>query len=134
MKIKIIPFGDYKVERKHYNDAGADCSIQEDFILKPHETKAVPLGFGVQLPDGYVGYILPRSSIARKGFCVHPVPIDSGYTGEIHCIITNLNDYPFQFEKGDRLGQLVIQPCLICDFVDALGEERRDGAFGSTGK
>lgn len=134
MKIKIIPFGDYKVVRKHYNDAGADCAIQEDFILKPHETKAAPLGFGVQLPDGYVGYILPRSSIARKGFCVHPVPIDSGYTGEIHCIITNLNDYPFQFEKGDRLGQLVIQPCLICDFVDDLGEERKDGAFGSTGK
>lgn len=134
MKIKIISFGDHSVSRKHYNDAGADCEIQENIILRAHETKAIPLGFGVQLPDGYVGYILPRSSIAKKGFCVHPVPIDSGYTGEIHCIVTNLNDYPFQFEKGDRIGQLVIQPCLICDFVDDLSEERGDGAFGSTGR
>lgn len=134
MKIKILPFDNYQIERKHYNDAGADCYIQNNILIKGHETLAIPLNFGVEIPDGHVGYILPRSSIAKRGFCVHPVPIDSGYRGNIHAIITNLNDYPFQFEKGDRIGQLVIHPIVVADFVEELGEERGTGAFGSTGK
>ena len=134
MKIKILPFGKYQVERKHYNDAGADCYIQESVTIEAHQTVKIPLNFGLEIPDGHVGYILPRSSVAAKGLCVHPVPIDSGYRGQIHAIVTNLNPYPFLFEAGDRIGQIVIHPIVVADFVETLGEERGTGAFGSTGK
>lgn len=137
MKIQLINYDlpeKWYPNRKHYNDAGADVYSKWDVTIEPSKSSKLPLGFGVCLPDGYMGLIYPRSSMADKALDVPLPPIDSGYRGEIHAIITNHGDIPWHIRKGDRIGQLVIQPIVLVDFVEALGEEREQGAFGSTGR
>ena len=134
MKIKLIDFGAKNAPvRKHYNDAGADVVALKDYMIGIQETVKVPLGFGVEIPDGYVGFIFPRSGLCSKGLTCELPPIDSGYRGEIHAVVTNCSSFPIKVNKGDRIGQLVIFPVVLADFVWDLGEERGKGAFGSTG-
>lgn len=134
MKIKVIDFGSVWLPwRAHYNDAGADVYNPKDVYIGNGKTCAIGLGFGVEIPDGYMGMIYVRSSMARKGITVEMPPIDSGYRGEIHAVITNHTGQAIKLERGERIGQLVIQPIVIADFVRELREKREDGAFGSTG-
>lgn len=139
MKIKVIDFGYEKLPfRAHDNDAGADVHVcfhnKERHVLAQHETLKVPLGLGLCLPDGYVAYVFPRSSLSSKGIVCELPPIDSGYRGEIHAIVHNGSSDDFVIQNGDRIGQLVILPIIVPDFVTETGPERGDGAFGSTGK
>lgn len=70
MKIRLIDFGVAKEHcpfRPHENDAGADVYIPFDCTLKPGDIIKIPLGFGLEIPDGYAGYVFPRSSMAAKG-------------------------------------------------------------------
>jgi len=134
MKIKIIEFDNYITPcRKHYNDAGADVYSTVDVTLAPLETIKIPLGFGLELPDNLMGCIYPRSSLAAKGLISHIPPVDSGYRGQIHAIMTNISNNSITINKGDRIAQLIITPVYIADFVTELGDERNEGAFGSTG-
>ena len=82
----------------------------------------------------HAGYVFPRSSMAAKGLVCELPPIDSGYRGEIHAIISNVSSESQILRKDTRVGQLVITPVLIADFVLDLGEARDIGAFGSTGE
>ncbi len=137
MKICILNYGalpEYAPKRSHDNDAGADVYAMKDYDINPFKTIKIPLGFGVELPAGFAGYIFPRSSLSAKGIICELPPIDAGYTGEIHAIITNNGRTTFQINKGDRIGQLVIMPVVIADFVTEKGEKRQTGAFGSTGR
>lgn len=120
--------------RKHYNDAGADVYTCDDVQILPHETIIVPLGFTVEIPDGYMACIFPRSSMAIKGLVCEIPPIDSGYRGEVCAIVSNLSDQSQFIEAGTRIGQIVVMPCVICDFVSEFDNQRGDGAFGSTGE
>ena len=135
MNVKIIDFG-YRQppKRSHYNDAGADVHVKDAVTLLPHETKALPLGFGLELPDGYMGIIQPRSGHAKRGIIAHIPPIDSGYRGEIHAIVTNTTDSIVQIEQDERVGQLVVLPIVIVKFVTEPGQARGEAAFNSTGK
>lgn len=139
MKIKVINYGYDKLPlRAHANDAGADVHVcfhnTKDIItLKPHETIKVPLGLGLMLPDGYMACVYPRSGLSSKGIVCELPPIDSGYRGEIHAIVTNCSNVPFYMKNGDRIGQLVITPVVIADFVTEDIEERGTNGFGSTG-
>jgi dUTP pyrophosphatase len=135
MKIKIIKFSDDLIipSRKHYNDAGADVYSTISVELQPLETIKIPLGFGLELPDNLMGCVYPRSSLAAIGLISHIPPIDSGYRGQIHAIMTNISNKTITINKGDRIAQLIITPVYIADFVTALGDERNEGAFGSTG-
>lgn len=137
MKIKLIDFGvpeDQRPYRPHGNDAGADVYIPYDCTLQPGEITKIPLGFGIEVPDGFAGYVFPRSSMAVKGLVCELPPVDSGYRGEIHAILSNVSSQTRHIPKGSRIGQLVITPVVIADFVTELGEQRGTGAFGSTGK
>lgn len=135
MKIKLIDFG-YKQapRRSHENDAGADVYVQKKDVLWPHTTTKVPLGFGLEVPDGYAAYIFPRSGLASCGIVCELPPIDSGYRGEVHAIVSNLSNEPYQMEEGDRIGQLVVMPVVIADFITEDIKQRGTGAFASTGK
>lgn len=136
MKIKLIDFG-YKEApvRKHANDAGADVHSTRSLVVQPHSTTKIPLGFGIELPDGYAAYIFPRSGLSSQGIVCELPPIDSGYRGEVHAIVSNISDVPYKVEAGDRIGQLVITPVVIADFVTEYNSsERGTGAFASTGK
>lgn len=135
MKIKIINYG-YKnlPSRKHYNDAGADVYSTKELVVYPHTTERIPLGLGLELPDGYAGFVFPRSGLSSEGIVCELPPIDSGYKGEINAIVSNVSDKPYKVNIGDRIGQLVIIPVVIADFVVDELEERGTGAFASTGK
>ena len=134
MKIKFKKLRDNVIppSRAHYNDAGADIYSPYDWILGPHETHAFPLGISLKLPDGYMCCVYPRSGLTKKGIISQLPPIDSGYTGEIHCLLTNTTDRMVDIKEYDKIGQLVVTPIILADFVEELGEERKEGAFGST--
>lgn len=135
MKIKVIDFGYKKLPyRAHDNDAGADVHALHDVIIYPHSVEKIPLGLGLCLPDGYAAFVFPRSGLSSQGIIANIPPIDSGYRGEIHAIVSNNTDRPYHVETGARIGQLVVLPVVIPDYVTERGSERGDGAFGSTGK
>lgn len=137
MKVKVINYG-YKnlPHRAHYNDAGADVYAMGEVTIRPHQTVTIPLGFGLILPDGFMACIYPRSGLSSMRIVCELPPIDSGYRGVIHAIVSNLSDKPYTVKDGDRIGQLVITPVILADFVDKdeqKADERGAGAFGSTG-
>lgn len=138
MKIRVINYGYDKLPlRAHENDAGADlhaCFHNADQVtIGALQTIKVPLGLGVILPDDCAAYVFPRSGLASNGITCELPPIDSGYRGEIHAIVTNCSRKPYTIKNGDRIGQLVITPIVIADFITEEINERGTGAFGSTG-
>ena len=137
MKIKLIDFGvpeSQRPFRPHGNDAGADVYMPYDCTLQPGEIAKVPLGFGIEIPDGYAGYVFPRSSMAVKGLVCELPPVDSSYRGEIHAIISNVSHTPHTLHKDSRIRQLIIMSVVIADFVTEISDNRGTGAFGSTGE
>lgn len=138
MKVQVIDFGYENLPlRAHDNDAGADVyacfHTQCNVGIDPHQTMKVPLGLGLILPDGYTAFICPRSGLSSQGLTCELSPIDSGYRGEIHAIVHNGSDRTHIISNGDRIGQLVIVPCVLADFVTETGKERGESGFGSTG-
>ncbi len=139
MKIKVIPYDRPGAElpiREHYNDAGADVVVPDGAgcILPAHETVTIPLGFGLEIPDGYMATIYPRSSLASTGLVCEMPPIDAGYRGEICAIVTNNTDEDLAIIDQAKIGQIVIQPVVYADFVEELPQERGSDGFGSTGE
>jgi dUTP pyrophosphatase len=125
----------------HDGDAGADLVARETVTLAPGGGRAlVPTGVALALPEGYAGFVQPRSGLAlRHGVtCLNtPGLIDAGYRDELKVLLVNTDpSEPFTVARGDRIAQLVVQPVEHCDFrvVDSLDESRRGlGGFGSTG-
>lgn len=133
LKIKLLDFGGIKPERAHYNDAGADVFSLEDYVINPGETLKVPLGIGLEIPDGYVGFICPKSGLSSRGLVSELSPIDSGYRGEVHVILHNQSDEKIMINKNKKIGQVVILPVVLAEFTENLDNSRGTGAFGSTG-
>jgi dUTP pyrophosphatase len=121
-------------------DAGVDLSATEDVVLGPGERALVGTGLAVALPDGYAGFVHPRSGLAvRTGLSIVNAPgtIDAGYRGEIRVCLINLDPRAELFvRRGDRIAQLVVQQVEQVRFVEA-GElppsVRGSGGYGSTG-
>lgn len=134
MKIKLIDFNGPAPVRAHDNDAGADVFSPYDLTIYPGQVHAFPLGFGLELPDGYTGFIFPRSSLSQRGIVCELPPIDSGYRGEVHAIVSNVGNDGYSIKKGDRIGQLVILPVVIPEFTYEKSAERGSNAFGSSGR
>lgn len=135
MKIKLIRFDKdaRPPERAHYNDAGADLFAPAAVYIPKGKTVKIPLGFGLEIPDGYMGCVYSRSSLSSVGIVCEMPPIDSGYRGEIHAVITNHTQEMQKLEAGSKIGQLVIHPVILVEFTEDLGKTRGDGGFGSTG-
>ena len=136
MKIKLIKFNKELItpKRAHYNDAGVDCCSLEKYYLPPLTPVMIPLGFGLEVPDGYQAIIKPRSSMNAKGIITQIGTIDSGYRGEIKAVLINTSQTPFAIMKGDKICQIIIEPVILADFVEDLQNDRGAGGFGSTGK
>jgi len=134
MKIQLIDFGGKIPKRAHVNDAGADVFSPRNEVIHPRQICKIPLGFGLRIPDGYAGYIFPRSGLSAKGIVCELPPIDSGYTGEVHAIVSNVSDEAYEIKENDKIGQLIIMPVVIPEFTFEEWKERGTGAFGSTGR
>src|SRR6201982_1936428 len=121
-------------------DAGADLFAAEDVVLAPGERALVRTGIAIALPEGYAGFLHPRSGLAAKhGVTLVNAPgtIDSGYRGEIKVILLNTDAArPVSLRRGDRIAQLVVQRVEHVTFREApvLPDSARGGnGFGSTG-
>lgn len=134
MKVKLIDYGGRAPVRAHYNDAGADVFSPWSYFIEPGQNQVIPLGFGVEIPDGFAGLVLPRTSLAAKGITCNIPPIDAGYTGEIHAFICNTGSETYHINADDKIAQLVVIPVLYADFVTDKGITRKDRAFGSSGR
>src|SRR6201989_3594926 len=124
----------------HPGDAGADLTTAEDVELGPGERAVVRTGIAIALPDGYAGFVHPRSGLAaRHGVTLVNAPgtIDAGYRGEIKVILLNTDAAStVSLRRGDRVAQLVVQRVENVMFreVPVLPESARgDNGFGSTG-
>lgn len=121
-------------------DAGADLVTAQDVELAPGERAVVRTGVAIALPDGYAGFVHPRSGLAANhGVTLVNAPgtIDSGYRGEIKVILLNTDPArAVSLRRGDRIAQLVVQRVENVTFreVPALPDSARgDNGFGSTG-
>jgi dUTP pyrophosphatase len=126
-------------ERAYEGDAGMDLSACGRVELAPGERALVPTGLAVAIPDGYAGYVQPRSGLAsRHGISIVNTPglVDSGYRGELLVNLVNHDPHElFVVERGMRIAQLVILPVPEVDLVevDELPEsERGVRGFGSS--
>jgi dUTP pyrophosphatase len=122
---------------QHKGDAGLDIFSSVDCVLEKGETKPVPSGIKVAIPEGYVGLIWDKSGISLKGIHRLAGVVDSGYRGEVKVVMVNLGDEPFVIEKGMKIAQLLIQPVNEVEVleVEELEETLRgQKGFGSTGK
>lgn len=124
----------------HPGDAGLDLRSAETVTLAPYERALIPTGIAVAIPEGYAGFVQPRSGLAAKqGLSIVNTPglIDSHYRGEIKVIAINLDPHaPIDIQRGDKLAQLVIQAVTRVELVEVeqLDETARgEGGFGSTG-
>lgn len=124
----------------HQGDAGLDLFAAVDITLQPFERSLVPTGIAVAIPEGFAGFVQPRSGLAiSSGLSLVNTPglIDSHYRGEIKVIAINLDaSTPIVISRGDKIAQLVIQPVVSASLleVDTLDVTARgEGGFGSTG-
>jgi len=137
-------------------DAGMDVYALEDIIIPPMDTKIIPTGIKVAVPDGYEIQVRPRSGISYKTplrISNSPGTVDSKYRGDVGVIITNTSVYnpreeylidekgnkqgTYKIRKGDRIAQIVLQevPKIKFNKIDNIKdiEGDRNGGFGSTG-
>ena len=125
----------------HPGDAGADLRAAEEVVLPPGGRATVGTGLALAVPDGYAGFVHPRSGLAaRHGITLVNAPgtVDAGYRGEVRVVLLNTDrEEPFTVRRGDRIAQLVVQPVARASFLDVAelpASPRGEGGFGSTGR
>jgi dUTP diphosphatase len=128
-------------ERAYAGDAGLDLAACDRHELAPGERAVVGTGLAVAVPEGFAGFVQPRSGLAaRHGLSVVNAPglIDSGYRGEIRVVLLNTDrDEPFVVEPGMRIAQLVVLPVPEMEIVeteDLPETERGIRGFGSSSR
>jgi len=120
-------------------DAGVDLAACEGAVLEPGARAVIATGLAVEIPDGYAGFVLPRSGLAARhgiGVVNSPGLIDSGYRGEIRVVLINSDrEVAFAVEPGMRIAQLVIAPVASVRLVEVdelATSERGARGFGSS--
>ncbi len=142
MKVKIKRLSKNAVipKKAHATDAGMDMvAVSRDF--DNHGNVVYGTGIAVEIPEGYVGLVFPRSSIHKRDLLLSNSVgvIDSGYRGEITFKFKMAGGkmYADMYGIGDRIGQLIIMPIPDIEFeeTDELGDtDRGTGGYGSTGE
>lgn len=125
-------------ERAHDGDAGADLRATEAHCIRPGETALVNTGIKLEIPYGYVGYLISRSGHGKQPMslanCVGV--IDHQYRGYVMARLENRGVTEFVINRGDRICQLIISPVVLPAFkrVNVLTTTTRgEAGFGSTG-
>ncbi len=125
--------------RAYAGDAGLDLAACERVELAPGARATVRTGLAVAIPDGYAGFVQPRSGLAAKhGITIVNAPglVDSGYRGELKVVLLNTDAAaPFLVEPGMRIAQLVVLAVPGVGPVEVAelpGSERGERGFGSS--
>ena len=120
-------------------DAGLDLAAYEEARLEPGERAVVPTGIAVEIPEGYAGFVQPRSGLAARhglGIVNSPGLIDSGYRGEVLVVLLNTDaNESFTVEAGMRIAQLVIMPVAsvrLLEVSELATSERGSRGLGSS--
>ena len=126
-------------EQAYDGDAGLDLVACERVVLEPGERAVVATGVAVGIPEGYAGFVQPRSGLAARhgvGLVNSPGLIDSGYRGEIKVVLINTDRTErFVVEPGTRVAQLVVAPVAAVRLVEVeelAVSERGIRGFGSS--
>lgn len=143
MKIEVIKLNPEAIvpTYAHETDAGADLYAIKNVTIYAKEKAVIETGIAINIPQGYVGFITPRSGLAlNKSLTVlnSPGTIDSGYQGEIKVILLNTDPWKEKYiKKNDRIAQIVFQKIEKAEFLlsENFNNEsnRSDNGFGSTG-
>lgn len=127
--------------RAYDGDAGLDLTSCERVVLEPGERAVVHTGLAVAIPEGYAGFVQPRSGLAaRNGLTIVNTPglVDSGYRGEVLVVLLNTDrEQAFVVEPGMRIAQLVVMPIPTLEPVEVeeLPESERGArGYGSSGR
>jgi dUTP pyrophosphatase len=125
----------------HAGDAGVDLYARHDAVIAPQGGRVLmPTGIALSIPEGYAGFVLPRSGLALKhGISVVNAPglIDSHYRGELMVVMLNTDSTrPYHISRRDRIAQLVIQRVEHVQWseVTQLDANDRGGGFGHSGR
>jgi len=137
LKVKKLDSSAILPTRKYKFDAGLDLYVIEDYQVDPYKWMEVKYGIAVEIPKNYYGLITLRSGLGKRGILGHPGIIDTQYRGYLSQFIINLSDSVLEIKKGDRVGQLLIIPCILPTPIKVknLNEsERNEQGLGSSGK
>src|SRR5262249_20998678 len=108
--------------RAYPGDAGLDLAACEEVELPPGGRAVGATGLAVAIPEGYAGFVQPRSGLAaRHGISVVNAPglVDSGYRGEVRVVLLNTDtEHAFRVEPGMRIAQLVVLPVPEVELVE----------------
>lgn len=123
-------------------DAGLDLRAREPALLACGGGRAlIPTGLAVALPEGFAGFVQPRSGLAaRHGVtCLNsPGLIDSGFRDELRVLLVNTDpEFDYKVARGDRIAQLVVQPVehvRLDEVTELPSSARGNGGFGHTGR
>ena len=134
-----------KVKLPSYKTSGSSCMdlmacVDETITIKPNESKLIPTGISIAIPEDTEVQIRPRSGLATKSSISvlnTPGTIDSDYRGELKIILFNHSKDEFTVNHEDRVAQMVLMPILKVE-IEETNELpktiRGSGGFGSTGK
>lgn len=119
--------------------AGLDLYCPFHIKVPADSQKKIPLGIAVEIPNGHMGMLVPRSSMSKTPLrCANSVGIiDADYRGELSIAYENISCSDYTIFRGDRIAQLIIVPIAVVNVEEAqtLSEtERGAGGYGSTGK
>ena len=120
-------------------DAGMDL-VATSTSLDENGNTVYGTGIAMEIPEGHVGLIFPRSSNAKTDLYLtnHVGVIDSGYRGELMFKFRAIRTpFPKEYKVGDKVGQIIIMPYPQVAFIETdelSSTERGEGGFGSTGK
>lgn len=122
----------------HEGDACADIYAAKLTILEPGETKIIPTGVKLEIPEGYELQIRPRSGMSSKGKFVTLGTVEYNYKGEIGVCMYNSTSQTIVVQRGERVAQAAIRPVPEVEFYNMVEEDlsesnRGSNGFGSTG-
>lgn len=136
MEIKLDNYA-FMPHRAHPTDAGLDLRSPESVYIEARQSVTIRTGVHIKLPPNTYGRIASKSGLMVHHGIRTDGTIDEPYRGEICVCLFNDSDAGYYIEKGDKIAQLIVQPCEYVDVnvVDVLDEtDRGDSGFGSTGR
>ena len=138
IKVQRLNSGAIIPTKANLSDAGWDLYAAEDAIIDPSARELISTGVAIAVPEGFVGLIWDRSSMAAKrGVHRFAGVIDSGYRGEIKVCLWNASDRYCVVNRGERIAQILFQqvpPFTLTEVFSLDDTDRGRGGFGSSGK